>query len=335
MTRYGLLLPHFGEEADRERLLDGARRAEALGFDSLWVRDHLVYQPHGEMEKPDRTFWEPLTTLTVVGAVTSRIRLGTAALIPFRHPLVLAQTVTTMTHLLGPRLVLGFGVGAYDHEFAAVGLGGADRHELLRTNVEVLRRVMTESDVTYRDGHVQFERVTIEPKPLGGPVPLWHCGTSPRSARLAVDLFDGWMPGRIAMRTLVRRIESIAERAAAAGRPRPAIGVIPPTSVGATREAALARVNVPGLLAWANKSKFSVRPDSGRFETVADLEGQLVAGTPDEVTAECRKFETLGVDQLVFDLRFRFDDWLDQIERLGGEVLPRLATHVPTKGQVA
>jgi alkanesulfonate monooxygenase SsuD/methylene tetrahydromethanopterin reductase-like flavin-dependent oxidoreductase (luciferase family) len=335
MTRYGLLLPHFGEEADRERLLDGARRAEALGFDSLWVRDHLVYQPHGEMEKPNRTFWEPLTTLTAVGAVTSRVGLGTAALIPFRHPLVLAQTVITMTHLIGPRLVLGFGVGAYDHEFAAVGLGGADRHELLRTNVEVLRRVMTENDVTYRDGYVQFQRVTIEPKPLGGPVPLWHCGTSPLSARLAVDLFDGWMPGRIAMRTLVRRMESIAERAAAAGRARPTIGVIPSTSVGATREAALARVNVPGLLAWANKSKFSVRPDSGRFETVADLEGQLVAGSPDDVAAECTKFEALGVDQLVFDLRFRFDDWLDQIERLGGEVLPRLALPVPTKGQPA
>jgi alkanesulfonate monooxygenase SsuD/methylene tetrahydromethanopterin reductase-like flavin-dependent oxidoreductase (luciferase family) len=331
-VKYGLLLPHFGEAADRDRLLQGARRAEALGFDSLWVRDHLIYEPHGEMERPDRTFYEALTTLTVVGTVTTRIGLGTAALIPFRHPLVLAQTVTSMTHLLGPRLILGLGVGAFDHEFAAVGLGSVDRHSLLRAHVESLRRVMTENDVTYRHGPIQFERVTIEPKPLGGVVPLWHCGTSPRSARVATELFDGWMPGRIAMRTLERRLQTIDELSAAAGRGRPAVGVIPPTSVAATREEALAHVNIPGLLAWANKSRFAVRPASGRFETATDLEGQLVAGTPDDVAAECRKFEALGVDQLVFDLRFRFDRWVEQVERLGTDVLPRLGAHLAVGG---
>ena len=330
--RYGLLLPHFGEEADRDKLVLGAQRAEALGFDSLWVRDHLVYEPHGEMERPDRTFYEALTTLTAVGAVTRRIGLGTAALIPFRHPLVLAQTVASMTHLLGPRLVLGLGVGAFEHEFAAVGLGGVDRHDLLRANVESLRRVMVENDVTYEGEHVRFERVTIEPKPLGGPVPLWHCGTSPRSARLAVELFDGWMPGRIAIRTLERRIQTIAELSAAAGRARPAIGVIPPASIEGTRAEALAHVNVPGLLAWANKSRFAVRPPSGRFETVADLEGQLVAGTADDVVGECRKFEGLGLDQLVFDLRFRFDRWVEQVERLGADVLPRLGAPLAVGG---
>jgi alkanesulfonate monooxygenase SsuD/methylene tetrahydromethanopterin reductase-like flavin-dependent oxidoreductase (luciferase family) len=327
-VKYGLLLPHFGEDADRDKLLLGARRAEALGFDSLWVRDHLVYEPHGELERPDRTFFEALTTLTAVGAVTTRIGLGTAALIPFRHPLVLAQTVTSMTHLVGPRVVLGLGVGAFDHEFEAVGLGSADRHSLLRVHVEILRRIMSENDVSYHDGPIRFERVTIEPKPLGGPIPLWHCGTSPRSARLAVELFDGWMPGRISMRTLERRVRTIDELSAEAGRARPALGVIPPTSVEAMRDKALAHVNVPGLLAWANKARFAVRPPSGRFETVTDLEGQLIAGTPDDVVAECRKFEALGLDQLVFDLRFRFDRWFEQVERLGADVLPRLGVHL-------
>ena len=330
--KYGLLVPHFGEDADRGKLLEGARRAEALGFDSLWVRDHLLYVPHGEMERPDRTFYEALTTLTVLGAVTTRIGLGTAALIPFRHPLVLAQTVTSMTHLLGPRLVLGLGVGAFDHEFEAVGLGSVDRLSLVRAHVESLRRVMTQNDVSYEHGPIRFDHVTIEPKPLGGPIPLWHCGSSPRSARVATELFDGWMPGRIALRTLEKRILAIDELSAAAGRVRPAIGVIPPTSVATTREEALADVNIPGLLAWANKSRFAVRPSSGRFETVADLEGQLVAGTPDDVVTECRKFEARGVDQLVFDLRFRFDRWVEQIERLGTDVLPKLGVHLPVGG---
>jgi alkanesulfonate monooxygenase SsuD/methylene tetrahydromethanopterin reductase-like flavin-dependent oxidoreductase (luciferase family) len=331
-VKYGLLLPHFGEDADRDKLLEGARRAEALGFDSVWVRDHLLYEPHGEMERPDRTFYEALTTLTAVGAVTTRIGLGTAALIPFRHPLVLAQTVTSMTHLLGPRLILGLGVGAYEHEFAAVGLGGVNRQELLRAHVESLRRVMAENDVTYHNAHIRFDRVTIEPKPLGGPVPLWHCGTSPRSARLAAELFDGWMPGRIALRTLERRIRTIDQLCGAIGRARPALGIIPSTSVGKSREEALAHVNLPGLLAWANKSRFAVRPPSGRFETAADLEGQLIAGAPDDVIAACRGLEALGMDQVVFDLRFRFDHWFEQIERLGRDVLPRLGAPLAIEG---
>ncbi len=74
--KYGLLLPHFGEQADRDKLLEGSQRAEELGFDSVWVRDHLVFEPHGEMEKPNRTFYDALTTLTAIGAVTETDRAG-------------------------------------------------------------------------------------------------------------------------------------------------------------------------------------------------------------------------------------------------------------------
>lgn len=324
MTKYGLLLPHFGEQADREKLLKGSRRAEELGFDSVWVRDHLVFEPHGEMEKPNRTFYDALTTLTAIGAVTERIELGTGSLIPFRHPLVTALMAGTMTQLLGPRLILGFGSGTFDHEFDAVGLGDADRVELVRSNAEILRRVFTENDVSYKDDYFQFDNVTIEPKPVGGPVPFWYCGGTPRSARLAVEFCDGWMPGRISMLTLKKRIETIEQLSIEAGRQRPTIAVIPPTSIERTREEALKDVNIPGLLAWANKAKFAVKPPSGTFETVDDLEGQLIAGNPDEAVAQCRKFEAAGVEHLVFDFRFKFDKWFEQIELLGSEVLPQL-----------
>ena len=324
MTKYGLLLPHFGEQADREKLLEGSKRAEELGFDSVWVRDHLVFEPHGEMEKPNRTFYDALTTLTAIGAVTERIELGTGSLIPFRHPLVTALMAGTMTQLLGPRLILGFGSGTFDHEFDAVGLGDADRVELVRSNAEILRRVFTENDVSYKDHYFQFDNVTIEPKPVGGPVPFWYCGGTPRSARLAVEFCDGWMPGRISMLTLKKRIETIEQLSIEAGRQRPTIAVIPPTSIERTREEALKDVNIPGLLAWANKAKFAVKPPSGTFETVDDLEGQLIAGNPDEAVAQCRKFEAAGVEHLVFDFRFKFDKWFEQIELLGSEVLPQL-----------
>ncbi|MCW2700299.1 MAG: luciferase [Blastococcus sp.] len=323
--KFGLLLPHFGEHASAKNLLEGSKRAEELGFDSVWVRDHLVFEPHGEMEKPNRAFYDALTTLTAIGAVTERIQLGTGSLIPFRHPLVTALMAGTMSQLLGPdRLILGFGAGTFDHEFEAIGWGHYDRVEMVRSNAAILRRVFTENDVTYSDDIFSFHDVTVEPKPLGGRIPFWYCGATPRSARLAVEFCDGWMPGRISLGTMAKRIDTMKDLAAEQGKPMPTIAVIPPTSIERTREEALKHVNIPGLLAWANKAKFAVKPPSGTFETVEDLEGQLIVGSPDEAVEEIRKFEAVGVEHLVFDFRFKFDKWFEQIELLGTEVLPKL-----------
>jgi alkanesulfonate monooxygenase SsuD/methylene tetrahydromethanopterin reductase-like flavin-dependent oxidoreductase (luciferase family) len=322
--KFGLLLPHFGEHASKEKLLEGSKLAEDVGFDSVWVRDHLVFEPHGEMEKPNRTFYDALTTLTAIGAVTERIELGTGSLIPFRHPLVTALMAGTITQLVGPRLILGFGAGTFDHEFDAIGWGDRDRVELVRSNAEILRRVFTENDVDYSDGNFTFNDITIEPKPVGGRVPFWYCGATPRSARLAVEFCDGWMPGRISLHTMAKRIETMRDLSERQGKTMPTIAVIPPTSIEETREEALKHVNIPGLLAWANKSKFAVRPPSGKFETVEDLEGQLIVGSPDEAVAEIKKFGDLGTQHLVFDFRFKFDRFFEQIKLLGSEVLPHL-----------
>jgi alkanesulfonate monooxygenase SsuD/methylene tetrahydromethanopterin reductase-like flavin-dependent oxidoreductase (luciferase family) len=324
-TRYGLLLPHFGVYADRERLLEGAKLAEAYGFDSLWVRDHLIFEPHGEMEDPNRNFFDALITLTAIGAITTEIELGTGSLIPFRHPLEVALSVATMTHLAGPRVIVGYGAGNFDHEFAAVGIDTAiKRWDLVKGTAAVLKRVWTEDDVSYDDGFYRFDGVTIEPKPVGGPPPFWYCGNTPASVRRAVEYCEGWMPGRISLATFRARVEALREQSEAAGRPMPTPAVIPPTSVEATREEALREVNVEGLLAWANKAKYWVKPPSGRFETWEDLEGTLIAGSPDDVVEACRKFEDAGCKHLVFDFRFKFERFFEQIHLLGREVLPRL-----------
>lgn len=323
--KFGLLLPHFGEHASKEKLLEGSKRAEEVGFDSVWVRDHLVFEPHSGMEKPNREFYDALTTLTAIGAVTEKIQLGTGSLIPFRHPLVTALMAGTMSQLLGPdRLILGFGAGTFDHEFEAIGWGDYDRVEMVRSNAEILRRVFTENNVDYSDDIFSFKDVSIEPKPLGGRIPFWYCGGTPRSARLAVEFCDGWMPGRISMATMAKRIETMRTLSDEKGKTMPTVAVIPPTSIEATREEALKHVNIPGLLAWANNAKFAVKPPSGTFETVEDLEGQLIVGSPDEAVREVQKFKDLGVEHLVFDFRFKFDRFFEQIELLGTQVLPKI-----------
>jgi alkanesulfonate monooxygenase SsuD/methylene tetrahydromethanopterin reductase-like flavin-dependent oxidoreductase (luciferase family) len=110
----------------------------------------------------------------------------------------------------------------------------------------------------------------------------------------------------------------------AAHRPPLSIGIVPSASVDTSRERALARVNVGGLLTWANKARFWERPASGSFADVSDLEGILLHGTPDDITAQCLRLRDAGVDHVVFDFRMSFGRWEEQIELIGTDVLPHL-----------
>jgi alkanesulfonate monooxygenase SsuD/methylene tetrahydromethanopterin reductase-like flavin-dependent oxidoreductase (luciferase family) len=83
-------------------------------------------------------------------------------------------------------------------------------------------------------------------------------------------------------------------------------------------------VNVQGLLANANKQKFWVKPASGSFSKWEDLEGSFIVGSPDDVVNEVKKYLEVGIDHIVFDLRFRYDEWERSIDLLGKEVLPRV-----------
>ena len=322
--KFGLLLPHFGEHAGSDLILEGSRLAEKLGFDSVWVRDHLLFEPHGEFESAHRDFYEPLTVLTAVGAVTERITLGTATLIPYRHPLITAFTLASLTHMVGPRVIAGWGAGTFDHEFEAIGMGGIFRPELVESNARIFEKVFAEDDVDYEDDHYEFSNVSVYPKPAG-PIPFWYGGATPASARRAAEYCDGWIPGRITLKTIEKRVAKMTELVAENGRPMPAVGVVPPTTIARTEAEAWAGTSLEGLLAWANqRGKWWVKPPSGTFETAEDIEGSLIAGTPDQVVEQTKKFEDVGVDHLVFDLRLSFERWIDSIHLLGEEVLPHL-----------
>lgn len=330
MTSFGLLLPHFGGAVAPHRMADGVRLAEALGFTSVWVRDHLVYQPHG-FEPGDRSFLEAFTTLAYVAGQTHQMAVGTGAAIPTRHPVHLAQTVATLSQLLGPgRVVLGLGAGASDREMEVVGLGGAKRADVVRRQAQLVRRLWAGEAVSSDDPDHPLHEVVVRPPPAGR-VPLLYCGGTPAAVRLAAEAFDGWLPGRITLPTLVARLADLRARCSAR-RTDPMVGMIPLTSVAASREEALAAVDLPALLEAANRQRFWVRPPSGRFETAGDLAGSLLAGSPAEVATQVRTATELGLDLLVFDLRLRFRDWENQLRLLGEQVLPLLGDdHVASR----
>jgi alkanesulfonate monooxygenase SsuD/methylene tetrahydromethanopterin reductase-like flavin-dependent oxidoreductase (luciferase family) len=320
----GLLLPHFGEHASVAACLEGARRAEAYGFDSVWVRDHLVFEPHG-IEGRENTHIEGLLLLAAVATVTKAVCLGTAMAISHRHPIHLAQLFAGLSAVSSGRVIMGLGIGGFAHEFAAAGrpTGLAERAELARINADICRRLWTGERVSVKSRYFDFADVALEPRPVK-PLPIWCGGVTPAACRRAVEYADGWMPARITLATFSRLVLYIRELCEEASRPMITAAVMPFTSVGKTREAALRQIDTPALIAEAKKYPTWVKPPGGMFSTLDDIRGYLLAGTAEDIVRESRAYRDAGADHIVYDLRFRYADWLEQIDFLGTEVLPSL-----------
>lgn len=322
--KFGLLLPHFCEHASVANCLEGAKRAEAYGFDSLWVRDHLVFEPHG-IEGSDNTHVEGLLVLAAAAAVTKTIALGTSMAICHRHPIHLAQLFAGLSAISNGRVLMGVGLGGFPHEFAAAGYptGLAERAELVRTNVAICRRLWSGELVSFKDELFDFAKVALKPTPVK-PIPIWYGGGTPAACRRAVEYCDGWMPARTTLATFERLMDYVKELCHRAGKATISAAVMPFTSVARDRATAIASANIDALIAEANKFPTWVKPPSGKFATPDDIRGLVLAGTPADIVGECRAYEAAGADHIVYDLRFRYRDWFEQIDLLGKEVLPAL-----------
>ena len=327
MTRFGLLRPHFGVEADQDLLIEGVQLADRLGFDSIWVRDHLVFHPHG-MEGTDRTFIEPFVTLTYLAAKTERIGLGAATIIPFRHPINMAYSVASMSWMTRRRFDLGIGSGNFQHEFDVIGQSEIKRPEMMKEQTLIARKLWAGESVDWHSDLYDFTDVDIKPQPLF-PVPVWWGGATPASARLAVDFCQGWLPGRITFPTFELRRNKIAEMCAEQGKPMIMTGAVPVTSIDDSYAAATKRMNVPGLIKNANAQKFWLKPEGGEFTTIEELDGSILAGSPDDIVRGVQRYQEIGADLIIFDFRMRFPDWLQQIEILAKEVFPKVSGPVP------
>lgn len=320
--KFGLLLPHFGRNATRDNVVNAAVIIEDAGFDSVWVRDHIVYRPHGH-ESPDPTFWEPLVTLGAVAGCTEGLVLGTGALIPYRHPLQTALAMATLERIAGPgRVILGIGLGSFDHEFEAVGMGGWDRRKVVREQVEIFRRAWTGETIDHAGEYYAFSDLQVHPTPIDRDLPIWYSGTSQAAARRAVEYCQGWIPGRMPRRDIRKRVDRMRRLSEEADKPMPAVGAIPYVSVSSTMEEAMQGINISQVAAEL-APRFTL-PESGGWNTMEDMDGAIIAGTPELVLHEVRETIQAGVEHFVFDLRLQFDSWRDKVSQLAEEVLPQL-----------
>lgn len=212
-----------------------ARHAEDLGFDALWLPDHVVmparyasrypYQdqgPDGDFRPypfDGAPFPEPFTALAFVAGATERIRLSTGVLIlPERNPVLFAKQVATLDGLSGGRLQLGVGIGWLREEFEALGMKWEGRGRRMDECIEAMRALWTGEPASYHGEFVAFDDVVCDPRPLQpGGVPLIIGGHSEAAARRAGRLGDGFVPtgrgGGSDPVALVRSMRSAAEEA--------------------------------------------------------------------------------------------------------------------------
>lgn len=188
-----------------EDLVHVARRADDLGYESLWIWEHLVYpkvirskypySPDGTPPFADDRTLDPWVTLGHLAAVTKNIRLGTNIFIlPLRNPFITARSVLTVDVLSGGRVMLGAGLGWLEEEYALLGEDFHNRGKRAEEIVAVLKALWTEPEPEFHGRFYDFGPVRFEPKPLQRPhPPIIFGGESEAAMRRAAVHGDGWI----------------------------------------------------------------------------------------------------------------------------------------------
>src|SRR5262245_15767855 len=236
--QFGFSLTGRGPLADRDAITKLAQRADALGFDSVFVTDRMViptartaaypYSTTGAFPLgPDEPWLEALTAVTYLATVTRRIHLGVSVLvIPYRNPVFTARALATADYLSGGRVILGAGIGWWREEFEALGVPFEDRAARTLEALRLMREIWTKPRVEFEGRFWQVrEAGGTRPHPVQQPhIPIWIGGHTDAALRRVVEVADGWHPlglrppVKLFPDELAARAKRLAELAAAAGR---------------------------------------------------------------------------------------------------------------------
>jgi probable F420-dependent oxidoreductase len=281
------------------RLVDLCERTDV---DSLWFNERL---------SAPQPVLEPLTTIAAVAARTRRLKFGPSVLVtPFRTPVLLARELATIDYLSGGRLLPALGVGAeQEREFRAAGVPFKERGRRTDEAIHIMRRCWAEDEVTFAGEFWSLERVTVLPKPVQQPFPVWIGGNSEVAMRRTGRLGDGWIPSFITPEQFRVGVEKTQAFAAEAGRE------VPADHFGALVYFCFA---ADPAAAEATAKPFLPR---GRVDD-ATLTRIAAFGPPDVLAARLDEYVRGGGSKFIVRPLGPPDGMLEQVQRLAEEVLP-------------
>jgi probable F420-dependent oxidoreductase len=253
-----------------------ARRAEQLGYQSLWTFQRLLAPVDASWGEQYRSVQDPVVTMSFLAGLTSRIRLGVAVLnLPFYAPVVLAKQLSTLDILSGGRLDVGLGIGWSDEEYAGVGVSKRGQARRAEEFIAVLRTLWTDEVVSHDGEFYHVPPTRMDPKPAQRPgPPILLGGSAAPALRRAGRLADGWISSSRADLT--------------------AIG----DSVAIVKEAAAEAGRDPASLRFVCRGVVQVRPSGG------EPPRRPLTGTLDEIRGDLAGLAGYGITELFADLNF-------------------------------
>ena len=298
----------YPEMPDAKALVEYGVRVEELGYDSLWVWDHMLLGVD-----PNFPIIDSLTVLTAVAARTTRIKLGTGILVlTLRNPVALAKQLSSMDQLSEGRLIMGMASGWYRREFDAMGIPFEKRGKIMDENLEILKRLWTEDKV---DGNYMRHKISaavMYPKPYQKPrMPILIGGYVDKVLQRAATAGDGWLTYFYKPQDFAKSWTKIRNYAVEAGKdPDGLLNASQlPIMIGSSRE------NVRDeLMDWLDKEwDFPAYSDCTRESAIM--------GSVDECVAQLKEHIEAGVQKIIFvPYKYR----MDQIELIAKELIPRL-----------
>lgn len=278
---YGLFGLHRGENADPETLTRRAQLADAAGFESVWVGDHVTL-PYGARAMPgnpaDQPRLEVVVALAYLAAVTSRVRLGVGVIVlPQRQPVLLAKQLTTIDVLSNGRLLFGVGVGYLEPELTALGANLADRGARTDEYLAAMRAIWDEAAPSFSGQFVSFSEVMQRPLPVQRPnPPVIVGGSSPAAYRRAIRSGDGFYGSRMRVEQAAEVLAEIRSLAQSVERPAALrdleITITPSEQIDLDTARRYADLGVHRLLLWPTDA-------DGPLERYIETVGSALVGT--------------------------------------------------------
>ena len=332
---FGVRVPNSGPLSSIANIVQVAKAAEQMGFDSVWVHDHVIWS--SEMHRhhissgsaaalgADQTadFYESLTTLGYLAAKTSRIKLGVACLVmPTRNPIYAAKQTATLDHLSNGRLIVGVGLGSKatesSSEFDVFQVPFAARASLTDEYIEVMKTLWTEPLASHVGKTVQFKDAEMFPKPLQQPgPPIWVGGWTDKAAERAGRLAEGWIPGWLSPAEMARGRDVL--RATAERHGRDADGIVVAieklATIDADRDTALERA-----LPTVKQSSLTYERDVDDMQFALD---RHIFGSVDDVRRRVQEFADAGVTHIELKLLYStIDELLEQMTLYAESIMP-------------